>query len=155
MKYILIVIFSLNTIISYSQSKHVVTYKADLIKSELIQNYAIPKASNEKIIQSRVIGIEVLIEVDTVFKKYTVWFTDDAGRRTYLNLSYNRDVYPVANSKTTPFNKIYYMTNKEDIFLVTDYMELIPMNYLKIQFTERYPDNCTLFMQINNVEKVH
>lgn len=153
MKYILILLFVPVTILSQTKI-NTISYQGGILTQEIIQNY---NSFNEeqKIVQNKVIGINVEIIIDTIFKKYTILFTDQDQKRNITYWSFVRNYFPGKEDKSQRV-KLYLMEDfKNGRWFLKDYLDLAieEMKELVIISEELFPNNCSFLFRIKNAKR--
>ena len=74
-------------------SKNIIHYKADYLKQLSVKNYQSLKKVDEKVLSEKVLGVNVDIYVDTVFKKYTILDKDENDTTSGMTFSYVRNYF--------------------------------------------------------------
>ncbi len=88
MKKLIFIFLSAAPLFLFSQTKNVVTYKAKNLRMDLFQI----SDSGRTRLTNKVLGVDVEIAVDTVFKSYTLFFTNEDYQRTYLKWVFVKDL---------------------------------------------------------------
>lgn len=127
-------------------NKNTITYKADIINEELVQNYL--TFNNEKHIYNKVLGKEVQLYIDTLFKKYTVIFKDEDNGKQKIILKYIRDYFIDGHPTLAD---MYVMEYQGKYFWVTNAIK--KFGTLTIVFEEKDGINTKLLF-IKNIRKV-
>ncbi len=129
----------------FAQEKNKVYYKAEQIKSFAIADYG---KSTSSVLSEKVFGIDVEIVVDTIFKKYDIFFNDEDGKRTYLSYRFVRD-YDNSAKVGKPRNQIrhYQMNIDEDYFTLDDYLDSFA-KVLHIAFEKQLADGCVMVFSV-------
>lgn len=145
MKYILLLAFIPTTL--FSQNKNnTILYEGGLLTQEIIQNYL---DKNQKVIQNKVIGTNVRIFIDTIFKKYTILYSDEDEKNMAMIFKFLRNYFPGEQSR----DKFYLMEFQEYKFFLVDYLNIYPVFELQISEEELLPNNCTFLYRVKNVKK--
>lgn len=134
--------------------KNSLYYKADVITNELIDGYP-PFFGKEKYIFNRVLGKDVEIYVDTLFKKYTIRFKDQDDNNKVMVYKYVRDYFidSASQSSSSRMNtKIYLMESGSMRFMLSDFMDIF--NYMDIIYEDRQGTNFTLRHSMKNVRRI-
>jgi hypothetical protein len=146
MRTLLLLLSILLSLSAKSQSKHTIYYTAEVMHSNLME---FKSDLTSKSILKKVVGVDVEIEIDTMFKKYTISFTDKDDKRTMMNLSYVRD-YFMDSDNDPRTGKIYLMSYSGLTFMLIDYINLAIFNELEIRMEEK-KDNYTMVFEIKNI----
>ncbi len=137
---------------SYSQNKDELIYKAKVISVQLIENYNTSKA---KILSSSIIGKDVTISIDTIFKKYSFLYTNADNEREGISLLYQFDQIEGLEPGTLFFNRFFLMKDKEEnYYWLTDYKDLfkkITFEYIKMKDKKKEKEKSSLVYTINNM----
>lgn len=152
MQTLLIILLAIVSFTTKAQSKYTVYYEAEFLKDEIVQDYY--KIGSSKTISSLVFGIDVKIEVDTIFKKYTILFTDKNNEYKKMIFNYERNIFLDDKEKNPKINKIYLMEFLGEHYCLIDYMDFAPLRMLEISFEKMYSNNCKRVFNITNVKKV-
>lgn len=164
-KFFFLIIFLCICNVSFSQSntepldnenqKNVITYKGGILTQYIIQNYSLFPSKNEKTIQQKVIGDVVKTTIDTLFKKYRIFFKDENGNIQVMNLRYQRDAFIEDNKdeSQSKISKLYIMEDQGVKFFVIDYLDLPPYSFLEIDHDKLLENNCTLLYRLTGAKK--
>ena len=149
MKYLLLLLFIPVTLFSQT-SKNTIHYEGGVLTDELIQHYL---SDSQKVIHNKVLGVDVKISIDTVFKKYSILFTDKDGQRKLMMFEYVRDYYPTVKNDFPSWNKLYLMEFQGIRYFLIDYLETDPFYELEVRHNEMFPNNCTLLYRVKKAKK--
>jgi hypothetical protein len=140
--------------VGFSQVKNICAYKAEtLIQETIVQNYM---GDSERVLSSKVFGIDVKIIVDTVFKKYTIMYTDKNYKRSAMIFNYQRDYFIDGKSDNPKINKLYLMVLDGGLhFFLRDYLDWGLFNDLEIRLEEVLAHNIKYVFKIKNAEKTN
>ena len=132
-----------------AQQPNKVVYKAKQIKNLIIQNYG---QQNKSVISDKVLGVNVEIIVDTIFKQYKIYFDDENYKRTYVTFSFAADLDKSWNKSYRPQVRTYKMESQERYCTLYDYLDSF-LYMLEIKFDDELPNNCVLIWDIVDVVK--
>ncbi|MEO9257901.1 MAG: hypothetical protein ABI207_05940 [Crocinitomicaceae bacterium] len=135
--------------------KHVITYMGGILTQYIIQNYSLLSSKNEKIIQQKVIGDVVKTTIDTLFKKYRIFFKDENGNIQVMNLRYQRNAFIEDNKDESKAKiiKTYIMEDQGVKFFVIDCLDLPPYSFLEIDHDKLLENNRTLLYRLTGAKK--
>lgn len=145
-------IFHFPSKVSAQSNKDIIYYKAALISQEVVQNN-FDLGKEKKQMEYKIVGKDVEISIDTVFKKYTILFTTEEYRKSTITLKYLRTYFP-DNKKNPDISKIYLMSYQNKNFMVIDYLDLF-LHELNICLDEIIPTNCTLLYRVKDATRVY
>ena len=131
-----------------SQTVNIIHYKSDVMTEVLTQNYF---QDSEKVIYNRALGTNIDIIVDTVFKKYTITFTDKDNDRKVMVYTYIKD-YFLDKKNNKSGNKLYLMEFSGVYFMLGDYSNLFGV--IDIFHDRKYYNNCTMEYRIAGITKI-
>ncbi len=153
MKYILILLFLPISLFSQT-NKNEVIYEDGILTQEVIQNH-LSFAEKEKVIQNKVLGINVRVTIDTVFKKYTVTFTDQDQKKRFMWFNFLQNAFQDKDRNYSSKN-IYMMEdmNKDQWFLI-DFLNIFYSKELIISQDKLLPNNCTFLYIFKNARQVN
>ena len=135
--------------------KNVITYKGGILTQYIIQNYSLFSSKNKKTIQQKVIGDVVKTTIDTLFKKYRIFFKDENGNIQVMNLRYQKDAFieDKKDESQSAISKLYIMEDQGVKFFVIDYLDLPPYSFLEIEHDKLLENNCTLLYRLTGAKK--
>ena len=146
----LIIIFILTSSITRAQTPNVIKYKSDLIYRSLIENYNSPE---QKLIDENVLGKDIEIFIDTIFKKYTIRFVDQDYKNQRMIFKHVSNYFGVDANDGNKLMRLYYMETEGEeklSFLLIDYIDLF--GDLDILVNEKIDGNRNLIYRIKNIK---
>ncbi|MBK8139860.1 MAG: hypothetical protein IPK57_01785 [Chitinophagaceae bacterium] len=124
-------------------SKNIIKYEAEKIKEQIVDA---SDPFNQKVLRESIMGINVEIYVDTVFKRYVVDFVTSNNDTTIMVLDYFSDY--ISGSPNW-----YYMTCQGYKFILMDGMDG-PFNFITIDFEEPLKNGNVMRFRINTTKRV-
>lgn len=149
MKKLLVLFFLLSSFASNSQIQNKVFYEADLMEEVMIRNNG---TDSQLVIYKKALGVKLSITVDTIFRKYSIYYTDKDNHDMGMVYEYVSNYFG-ENSFITKYSKSYLVKMQGYKFFLEDYMDT-PIPSLQITWDELYPNNCTLIYKIDKVKRV-
>lgn len=152
MKFLFFTLMIITATLSTAQNKNIIYYEAKKIIKENVENFGF--MGMDSIHKSVVLGIDVKIAVDTMFKSYKMYFTDKDYKSVEISFEYKRDYFPDKNGKNPDSDKIYLMELGGQYFRLFDLMDIYGINCLDITSEKVYSDNCRVVFRVLEVKRV-
>lgn len=114
----------------------------------VVKDYISPKPI---VIQDKVFGTNVIINVDTVFKKYKVAWTDENNVQKQFTFRFIRNELPKFKDDNGLFSFWYRMQLYDSEYILIDYMNWGALRSLEIRDAALRSGNETMFFKIQNV----
>jgi hypothetical protein len=154
MKYLLILQLLTTNFLFAQKNKDLIYFEGGILTQEIIKNNNIEEGQKVEI-QNKVFGKNAKIIIDTIFKKYTIKYTDEFDETAGMTYTFDRYQYP-EEPHNTPFSKLYIMKSTDQkgftmTFYVQDYLSL--NNELIINFPP-LGNNRTLLFRVRGARRV-
>ena len=94
-------------------------------------------------------GKDVHIGVDTIFKKYTIMYTDEDNKKKVMILKFIRNYF---DKNDMADSKIYLMQSQNHLFMLVDYMDHPLINSLALTDEKQLPNGRFMVLRIRNVK---
>jgi len=130
--------------------KNRIHYTANTITEAAVKDYT-GFNYKDNLVYEKVLGTEVDIYIDTVFKKYTVLYKDKEYKSVAMIYEYMRD-YFTDNKDKSPDSKIYLMDMQGAYFMLADALNMFDM--LEMIAEKKLANNCTWIFNIKNAVRV-
>jgi len=158
MKHIILFVLVICTISVKSQkqeltinTKNAIHFKSNIISEILTKNDKVFN-SDKEVVYDKVLGTDVHVFIDTLFKKYTLIYKDKDYEPVAMIYEYVKDFFTEKEGgKSTGNNKVYLMKMGDTYFMLSDFRFL---NLIEIQYTQQFVGNSSLVYAIKELEYV-